>query len=235
MKKAVFLFLLVVGINSTSNGQILISMLLGDKLNSDKLEFGLVGGLSLSDMSNVDNSKMLSQLHLGFYFDFLMKNNFSFTPAVLVINNMGVRDLPTYPIGDPDIDAAFADGRVTRKLSYYQVPLMMKYKMKNRISFALGPQAALMNGAEDEFETTIINKGDTHFTNDVRDEYTALDFGIVGGLSYTFKPGKAMSTGVKYYQGLVDVTKNDDRDVRNSAWFFYITIPIGVEKKATEK
>jgi hypothetical protein len=40
--------LLILGIaNIPTDGQVLISILLGDKLNSDKLEFGLEGGLSL--------------------------------------------------------------------------------------------------------------------------------------------------------------------------------------------
>ncbi|MGL1889859.1 MAG: PorT family protein [Reichenbachiella sp.] len=231
MKKLILILCLSVGFSSVSNGQILISLLLGDKLNSDKLEFGLIGGVSLSDMSNVEEAKMLPQLHLGFYFDFLMKNNFSFTPAVLVVNTMGVQSLPTYAIGNEEIDAAFEGGNITRELSYFQVPLMMKYKMKNRISFAAGPQVALLHDAVDEFNQTINNKNDAVYTHVVKDEYTKLDAGVIGGVAYSFKEGKAMSTGVKYYQGLVDVTKNDDVDVKNSAWFFYVTIPIGVSKK----
>jgi hypothetical protein len=50
-----------------SQGQVLLSILLDNKLNSDKLEFGLDGGLS--------TAKSKSSLNLEFYFDIKLKNS----------------------------------------------------------------------------------------------------------------------------------------------------------------
>lgn len=36
-----------------------------------------------------------------------------------------------------------------------------------------------------------------------------------------------MSIGVNYYYGLVNVSKNPDLTINNSAIYFYIKIPIG--------
>ena len=44
-----FLFLVF-----TSNAQVLISILLGDKLNTGKIEFGLEGGANWSTIINLD-------------------------------------------------------------------------------------------------------------------------------------------------------------------------------------
>jgi hypothetical protein len=57
-----------------ANSQVLISLLLGDKLNSGGIEFGLDGGFSLSSLSGVEPSQAHSDFNLGFYFDIRMKN-----------------------------------------------------------------------------------------------------------------------------------------------------------------
>ncbi len=54
--------------------QVLISILLGDKLNTGKIEFGLEGGANWSTMKNLDQAKSLSTFNLGFYFDIKLKN-----------------------------------------------------------------------------------------------------------------------------------------------------------------
>ena len=45
---------------SIARTQVLISILLGDKLNSGKIEFGLEGGANWSTIKNLDGAKNLS-------------------------------------------------------------------------------------------------------------------------------------------------------------------------------
>jgi hypothetical protein len=42
---------------SQGQSQVLISILLGDKLNSGQIEFGLDGGFSLSNLTGIDEAK----------------------------------------------------------------------------------------------------------------------------------------------------------------------------------
>ena len=60
-------------LSNLSRSQILISILLGDKLNSGAIEFGLTGGLNRTYMLQTENSKGLNQFNIGFYFDFKLK------------------------------------------------------------------------------------------------------------------------------------------------------------------
>lgn len=53
MKKNILVSFLILMLCHQSNGQVLISLLLGDKLNSGKLEFGLDGGVNWSNISNL--------------------------------------------------------------------------------------------------------------------------------------------------------------------------------------
>ena len=133
MKKIALLFTILV-IGFQANSQILISLLLGDKLNSDKLEFGLDGGLSLSKMEN-SGADYLRTFNLGFYFDFKFKNNpqISFNTGVQVKSNLGVNGATVYNLGNANLDSIYETGEITRRLSYFNVPILLKYTFKNNI------------------------------------------------------------------------------------------------------
>ena len=52
-----------------AQSQVLISLILGDKINSDTLEFGLEGGGNFSMISGMDSRKFYPDWNIGFYFD----------------------------------------------------------------------------------------------------------------------------------------------------------------------
>ncbi len=83
MKKHV-LFIALVFIGLTSQSQVLISLLLGDKLNSDALEFGLEGGLNYTGISGFESKSLSRNFNLGFYFDIRIKNQWYFDTGVSV-------------------------------------------------------------------------------------------------------------------------------------------------------
>jgi hypothetical protein len=56
---------------------------------------------------------------------------------------------------------------------------------------------------------------------------------LSGGVGYKFsKEIKSMSVGVTYYYGLVDVSKNPNETIKNSAFYFFLKIPIGLKAKS---
>jgi hypothetical protein len=77
--------------------------------------------------------------------------------------------------------------------------------------------------------------GELSYKLDVKDQYKHIDAGLLGGIGYKFnKQPKSMSAGVSYYYGLVDVSLNPDYKIKNSAFYFFIKIPIGVTSKNPE-
>ena len=67
--KKLFIILCLILVVHAGKSQVLISLVFGDKLNSDKIEFGLDGGLTMSDIQGLDQSRVLNGFNLGFYFD----------------------------------------------------------------------------------------------------------------------------------------------------------------------
>jgi len=215
---------------STAQSQIIISLLLGDKLNSDNLEFGLEGGFNRSWLSGIDEAKGMHNFHLGFYFDIRIKNNWFLNTGVRVKSNSGAKNLNPYSLDDPELDSVFIDGNVTRKIGYFYVPIHIKYRISKQFFGNLGFQAGLRHESKDYFRNTYFDKDDTEFKFDIRDEIKRLDFGLSGGVGYKFK-GTGMNLGITYYYGLVDVSKRDDLDSKNSSLYLYVDIPIGAGYK----
>src|SRR6185295_9247158 len=88
MKK--LLLLLMLGVPAMQGkSQVIISLLLGDKLNTGAVEFGLDGGINYVSQSGVKGGS-LPEFNLGFYFDIkLNKPSWMIHTGVIVKSNMG--------------------------------------------------------------------------------------------------------------------------------------------------
>jgi hypothetical protein len=232
--RTLFLLVLLVTANLTSSGQILISILLGDKLNSDKLEFGIDGGMNFSNLQGLEPSSTKTGFNLGFYFDIRMKNrSWMLHTGVQVKSTMGADEVPVYSLGDTNLDNAFEGGSVKRKLGYFNLPIMMKYQWPSNFCVEAGPMFGLMSRSTDEFTTTVIKKDDLHYKLNIRDRYHPLDAGLMAGVGHRLLGGNGMNIGVRYYYGLVDITVDDSgSNQHNRSFMIFAEIPIGVGKKA---
>jgi len=217
----------------TGYSQVIISLLLGDKLNSDKIEFGLDGGLNWSDLHGLPGSKNLMGFNLGFYFDFKLENPaWMINTGVIVKSPMGADDLPVYSLNDAALDSAFAGGQIKRKIRYFNVPVMMKYQFKNHFYAKAGIQLGLRSKAFDEFSNTIKDKNDIEYKLKTKDDYHPLDGGLAFGLGYRLMKGNGMNIGIQYYLGLIDVVIDDaSPDQFNRSFYLTVGIPIGKGKK----
>jgi len=224
-------FLLLLFLSFSAQSQVLISLLLGDNLNTGKIEFGLDGGVNFPDIRGLEQGSMRANFNIGFYFDIKTKNpNWLFHTGVLVKSSMGTAGLPVYPLNDPDLDNAFAGGEVLRKINYFNVPIGMKYKLSNRIFILGGIMPSLRNTANDFF-TTNVQGNDLEYKVDIRDQIHPLDFGLIGGAGYRLLGGNGMNLTIRYYYGLVDVVIDDNTpDQYNTSIYLAVGIPVGVGK-----
>jgi hypothetical protein len=222
---------------NTGQSQVLISLLLGDKLNSGKIEFGLDGGWSLSNLKGIDPSDGHSNFNLGFYFDFAMKDPSWFvSTGVRVKSTMGAEGIEVYPLNDPGLDNVFASGNITRKLNYFNVPVMMKYMFKNRLYAQAGIQLGLKYKGADHFINTINEKDDLSYNVDIKKQYHPLDGGLCAGIGSRLVKGNGMNLGLQYYYGMIDVRIGDSSpDEFNRVIYINAGIPIGKGKAAARQ
>jgi hypothetical protein len=236
VKKVILLFLLL-SLIKQGKSQILISLLLGDKLNSPKVEFGMDGGLSLTNALGSSKNTFLQTFNLGFYFDIKMKNpNWKFNTGLRVKSNMGANDIPVYSLNSITADSIFNGGSITRRLGYFYLPILLKYQFTNQIYVEGGFQAGLRTKATDTFKKSVTNPDDLNYELDVRDQYARLDAGITGGIGYRLMGGNGMNLGIRGYLGVVDISKTSTNSFKNYGWYLNVGIPIGKAKvEATQK
>ena len=236
MKKILFLSVLFL-VFASAQSQVLISLVLGDKLNTGKIEFGLDGGLNLANLSGVDPSGSSSNFNLGFYFDIKTKNpSWLIHTGVIVKSTMGADRLDVYSLNNPELDNSLAGGSVERKMGYFNVPILMKYKFNNKLFAEGGPMLGLMSRSKDVFTKEISDSEDLNYTRKIRDLYHPLDAGLMLGIGYRLMGGNGMNLGIRYYYGLVDVEIDDNSaDVMNRSLYFTIGIPIGKGPKPESK
>lgn len=235
MKKylLVFIFLLT---GYVANSQILISLLLGDALNSDKIEFGIDGGMNFANIANLEPSESLRMFNLGFYFDIKLKQQLMLHTGVLVKSNQGADKLNVYSLDNSNLDDVFASGYITRKVNYFNVPIMLKYRFATLFHVEAGPMLALRTKGYDEFKTTVIDEDDTSYKLDIKDNYKRIDAGVMCGAGMKLsKVPKSSQIGVRYYYGLVDPLINNTGKSQNfSSLYLYFSIPIGVTSTIIE-
>ena len=229
MKKSVVVLLISL-FAYQAHSQVLISLLLGDKLNSDKIEFGLEGGANFSHISSLQSTKYLPTFNLGFYFDIQIKKSWRLHTGVLVKSNLGTKDLSTSDLSQLQASTYNASGTYSQNISYFLVPVLAKYQFKNRIYLEAGPQAGLMSTAWVEFKSDS-NDTSAKIKEKNTDRIRRFDFGVVGGLGYKFQKTHGVTIGVKYYYGCVDVYKDVAGNNNNNAFFIKLNIPIGAGKK----
>ena len=226
--KKILLFLLLFSLGYTAKSQVLITLLLGDKLNSESLEFGLEGGFNWSTIQNMDADKFLTTFNLGFYFNFRIKEPWYFYTGTLVKSKLGTDNLSNSDLDFLNTATYPEGGNYAQHINYFLVPALAKYKFKNNIYLEAGPQFGLVNKAFVQYDSDIDGRKATIKEKNI-DMINRFDMGLVGGAGYTLLNGRGLSFGMKYYYGFIDVYK-DKSGTKNSSIFLNMNIPVGAVK-----
>ena len=228
MKKILLAFLILFSVQAKS--QILISLLLGDKLNSEWMEFGLEGGLNWATESGFETNSYAQKWNMGFYFNIRVQEHWSIYTGVLVKSNLGVNKLTDGDLIKLGIDkliyeTADIEGDYSHKMNTFLVPILMRYNFKNHIYVAAGPQLGLAYKSWIEFNSDI-DGYDVSVKDYNREMINMVDAGFTVAAGYRMMKGTGWTISGKYYYGLVDVFK-DIPNTKNSSFFVSMCIPIG--------
>ena len=228
MKKLAGIILLT-GFCNIATAQVIIALLFGEKLNTGKVEFGLVVAPALTDISNIESDKR-NGLNLGLYFNIRPDKKFFLHIEGTAKGSFGAKGIIPYSTGNDTLDHLFADGSVERKIKAFGLPVMGRFAITPKFFVDAGIQTDMMLKAKDIF-TAKVNGNELEYTTKISDQVPLLDFGLLAGLHYKFsKDRRSMGIGVRYFQGLTDVLKPTPGTQVNVAWQLVISIPVGTGK-----
>jgi hypothetical protein len=215
------------------SAQVVIALLFGDKLNTGKLEFGIVVSPGWTGLSNIESDRR-NNLSLGIYFNIHPDKKFFIHAEGIAKGSFGAEGISPYSVGNDSLNDLFAGGSVERKIKAFSLPILGRYAITPKFFVEAGIQPDMMLKSKDIFKSKV-NDNELTYTTNISDQVTLLDFGVAGGLFYKFRKDKrSMGMGIRYFHGLTDVMKTTAGTQVNSAWQLTITIPVGASKANAE-
>lgn len=231
--KKILIFTLICFCSHFAYSQVLVALLFGDKLNSDKLEFGLAVSPTFSTISDTDGDYK-SGLGLSLYFNLKMNPNLYLHMDLAPKSSFGTDNLAPYATGIESIDGIYLNNEnttVLRKIKAISIPLLVRYRIKGLLFAEAGPQFNIFLKSRDIF-TTEINNDELTYEVNINDRITFMDAGLAGGIEYKLKKEKGIGIGVRYYYGLTDIMKQTGGSQKNSAVYLRLLVPIVPKSKA---
>ena len=212
------------------HSQILIALIFGEKLNSGKLEFGLVLSPAITNLTNT-GGEYRTALNLGMFFNIHPDKKFFIHAELTPKSSIGAKNISPYSLGNDSIDKFFNEGSVERIIKTMGVTLLGRYAISHKLFADAGFQPDLLYKERDIFKSTY-NDNELQYTQKLEDQFTRLDLQGAVGLFYKFKADKgSMGMGLRYLHGLTDIDKLLVGTQVNSSFQLNITIPIGAVPK----
>jgi len=233
------LTILVMGVPSSARAQILIALLLGDRISNETFQLGINVGFAATGLIGVE-SKFKASVSVSMYGEIRLTERLHLQPELVMKLPGGAREMnpgaqgyPFEPFGEPIIDEVVANGELTRDLRYIGIPVYAKL-LFGSLGFGLGPQLSILLRADDTVQgkngaTTI------KLERSIRDDLRPVDVGAALSLEYLLSPEygmRSLRVRAKGYLGMMDIYGGAGRAMHNWNFMIGLDIPIGGSSSA---
>jgi hypothetical protein len=212
-----------------ARSQVILSLLFGDKLNSDELLFGIHMHYSWNSLSATDPSSSLKKFNLGLFLTYKVSEQWQLNAEPMAKYQRGAAGMEPYALDDPQLDATYAGGEFSRTVGYVALPITTRYVMAEKFFLEAGPNIALRINAEDVFKKGIA-QGDQKLEINSEELTSRWDIGMLFGAGYYLGKGRDLALGIRYAAGFSDVCKDFEGEQAHQGFYFYGNIPIGRAK-----
>ena len=218
MKRYIYTFIILLGLSSgIVRGQAaLLVLIFGEKAATENFYFSLKLGVNYSIIHGYEDGKNALSLNFGLVNNIKLTEKLSLIPEFLPLSSRGIKDVPLLSTGDPNLDDLLVDPESSdRKLSYIDIPVLLKVKLGDRFRISAGPQVSILTGATDTYMSSPIDGTVLTTELDIKSEINSIDAGAVIDLEYILAPpkgGKGINLYVRYYKGFIDLLKENSGD-----------------------
>jgi hypothetical protein len=165
-------------------------------------------------------------------FNIRLSEHLYLNPSFYPLYQLGAKNYPVYSTENSSLDTFQDEYEITRELSYFSLPVMLRYKLTKLVYVGAGPQFSLMAKAEDTFYASVDDNSLT-YKRVITDEMNRIDVGVAGGVFVRFHETKGVTLSLRYYQGFIGTEKNNDTKVLNQNFQITVGIPVGAVDKDT--
>lgn len=224
----IFTVFLFFGVVSYSNAQVLMSLIFGDKLNTDENAFGIHIDYSFNGITNLEEADALGlgSLNLGLFFSRKFDDHWAWNLDLLGKYVRGASGIPAYSLMDPDLDSQFSGTQIDRKINYLSAIPSIRYVNDKGLFLEAGTVLSWRTKrAKDYFESSVPD-GDLVLEVDLKNQISQIDVSYSVGVGAFIGKYKVDAVGIRYIGGLVNVMKDQGSNKHSQLSIFY-NLPIG--------
>jgi hypothetical protein len=187
-----------------ASGQVLIGMLAGGALSSERFNIGFDIGMSFSTLTGLGDAERKTAALFGLFADWRFSERLHLGVGLIPISGAGAAGLAPRPIGDPALDSLVAGGTMTRSLGTVDIPVVLRFAPKPLTGprIGVGGQLSFVTGATDRYEATGPTGVPVVIEEDIGDRIAGVDAGLALDLEWRWS---LLAIGVRYYHGLTDL------------------------------
>ena len=210
-----------------AGAQVLIGLLFGDKVSTEKFHLGINVGANFANLSGIDGTKARTGFIFGLLGEWRFAENFYLQPELLPFYAAGAKNLPPEGLDIPELDPLVTDKKRQRQTNYFAIPVVVKYgAMNRRLHLGVGGQIGFLTSATDRYEGVVENR--ITIENDIEEHLAGTDAGLVFHVEYKMAPSYGTGINVRYYLGLTDTIKDNPGDaVYNRIFSVFVSVPLG--------
>jgi len=242
LKVLITALFMVFSINMAKGQAAILVLIFGDKAATENFYFSLKGGVNYSGLPGLNDFQFKPGVHFGLSNNIRINDNWYFVPEFLPLNMKGAQDLKIQSTGTPEIDSLDPTSVSMRSnLNYLDIPLLMRYKLNNKINLEFGPQISFLLSAKNRYKAEFVGEQELVYTTDQKSNFQSIDYGFTVGVGYVIsdnKNSKAMEVYLRYYEGFKNISKMNGMDFHNRVFQVSVSFPFLLDedkKKFVEK
>jgi len=201
-------------LSGVASGQAaLLVLIFGEKAATENFHFSLKAGINYSIINGYEEGTNRIGGNFGLINNIKLTEKLTLTPEFLPLSGRGIKDVPVLTTGNPELDELLIDPSSTdRKLSYIDIPVLLKYKLSPRFSVSAGPQLSFLSGATDIYKSSPIEDAILTTELDMKDALNTVDLAAAIDLTFILaepKNGKGVNLYIRFTQGFIDIVKDN--------------------------
>jgi len=225
----VALLVAALAVPRAAQAQVLIGMLLGDKVASEKFHVGFDFGGNLSFLHGLPGTRPGFGANVGLFGEYRFAEHAYLHVELVATAAMGERHIPADQFDPPvEVPPDLTDVLVERKLNYVALPVLVKGGFfNNRLILAAGLQGMVLTGGRDIYTGTASDE--LEVVHKRGKDLSRFDAGGLGMVEVKLWPNDpyALSAVARYYQGFVNVEHQSGRAVFNGTVTVSLMLPLG--------
>lgn len=191
----------------------LLVLIFGEKAATENFHFSMKLGMNYSIIHGYEEGKNGISLNFGVVNNIRLNERLTLVAEFLPLSARSVREFPVETTGNLSLDDLLLEVESTdRKLSYIDIPVLLKVKLSDRFSISAGPQFSLLTKAVDTYRSSPVSGAVLTTELDIRSALRKVDAGAVIDLMYILVPprgGKGINLFARYAKGFVGLVKDD--------------------------